>query len=193
MSATTINLIGGPAPYREALTARLESSGFVVDGGADGGALVIFCDNEDRWTHAGDTALWTATVVVIANLELDLFVRALSIGAGVVHLDTPTEVMVDVVRAAIAGEALLPLVITQSLASYLPPSREQIVDSALQGIELEIVDRLVAGQTITQIASELNYSDRTIRRKLQGIYLKLGVPDRAAAVEALKARPDGPR
>ncbi len=188
MSSEQIDLVGGPAPYREALTARLESKGFVVGPKDNVHALVIYCDTDERWTHAADVALWTATVVVVSELELDHFVKALALGAGVVHLDTPTEVMVDVVEAAIAGEALLPLAITRSLASHLPPGREQIVDASFEGIEMQVVDGLIAGQTITQIASDLSYSDRTIRRKLQGIYLKLGVPNRTAAVEELKAR-----
>lgn len=54
--------------------------------------------------------------------------------------------------------------------------------------EAEIADGLRAIRSIMQIADELNYSDRTIRRKLQGIYIELGVPDRRAAVEALRQR-----
>ncbi len=188
MAAERIDLVGGPAPYREALTARLEASGFTVGGTEDALALVIHCDSDERWVHAADAALWTATVVVVSDLEIDRFVKALAIGAGVVHMDTPTEVMVDVIKAAISGEALLPLAITRSLASYLPPGRSQIVDTSLEGVELQVAEGLLAGRTITQIADDLSYSDRTIRRKLQGVYLKLGVPNKTAAIEELKAR-----
>lgn len=187
MAAKSISLVGGPAPYREAMLIRLEAAGFDV-AASEGDALMICCVTDEQWAQAADSALWTPTVVVVRDLELDLFVKALSLGAGVVHLDTPTEIMVDVVRAAIAGEALLPLAITQALASYVPPSKQQITDTALEGIELEIADGLVADHTITQIASDLSYSDRTIRRKLQGIYLKLGVLDRNAAIEELRSR-----
>ncbi len=188
MMTEKIDLVGGPAPYREALTARLEASGFAVEGAEDTLALVIHCDSEERWVHAADAAMWTATVVVISDLEIDRFVEALAIGAGVVHMDTPTEVMVDVVKAAIAGEALLPLAITRLLASHMPPGRNEIVDTSLEGVELQVAEGLLAGRTITQIAEDLSYSDRTIRRKLQGVYLKLGVPNKTAAIEELKAR-----
>ncbi len=188
MATEMIELVGGPAPYREALSARLEAAGFAVGGAEDAGALVIHCDSDERWAHAADSALWTATVVVVSDLEIDCFVRALAMGAGVVHMDTPTEVMVDVVKAAIAGEALLPLALTRSLASHRPPSRNEIVDASLEGIEVQVAEGLLAGRTITQIADDLSYSDRTIRRKLQGVYLKLGVPNRTAAIEKLKAR-----
>jgi DNA-binding NarL/FixJ family response regulator len=193
MATGKIDLVGGPAPYREALAARLEAAGFVVEGTDDVLALVIYCDSDDRWAHAADAALWTATVAVVPDLEIDRFVRALAMGAGVVHLDTPTDVMVDVVRAAISGEALLPLAITRTLASHDPPGREQILETSLEGIELQVAERLLAGETINQIADGLNYSDRTIRRKLQGIYLKLGVPNRTAAMEELKVRSERQR
>ncbi len=188
MAATTVRIIGGPAPYREALAARLEVVGLsVVQGDAD--VLVICCATAGHWDQAADSALWTPTVVVIPDLELEAFVRALALGAGAVHLDTPTEVMVDVVVAAIAGEALLPLAITQALASHRPPSTQQMTEMALEGVELHIVEGLLAGLKIGQIATELSYSDRTIRRKLQGIYLKLGVQGRAEAIELLRSRP----
>ncbi len=180
-------MVGGPAPYREALSAKLEATGFTVSVD-EGEALVIACSCDLDWQQAADSALWTPTVVVIQDLDVDHYVRALALGAGAVHLDTPTDIIVDVIRAAIAGEALLPLVVTQALASYRPPTQAQMTDSELQGIELKIVDGLLANRTIAQIARDLSYSDRTIRRKLQGIYLKLGVAGRAAAIDELRAR-----
>ncbi len=189
MMPTAVALVGGPAPYREALTATLEAAGFVVAARpGDAGALVICCTNEELWEQAANAALWTPTVVVITDLDIDAFVRALALGAGVVHLDTPTGVMVDVVVAAISGEALLPLAVSRALAAHVPPTAQHITSVELDDLEVRIAEALAAGQTVGQIASLLSYSDRTIRRKLQGIYLKLGVSDRTAAMKELKSR-----
>ncbi len=188
MAANSLNLVGGPAPYREALTARLEMVGITVDTTEGVDVLVICCTDQQHWDQAADSALWTPTVVVITELDLDLIVRALALGAGVVHMDTPTDIMVDVIQAAVAGEALLPLAVTQSLASHVPPARQDLIDTALEGVELRIAEALLADRSIAQIADDLSYSDRTIRRKLQGIYLKLGAVDRRSAIEVLRSR-----
>ncbi len=187
MAADSVSLVGGPAPYREALTARLAASGIGIGEGAD--VVVICCTNESLWSQAADSVLWTPTVIVIADLGLDLFVRALALGAGVVHLDTKTEIMLDVIRAAAAGEALLPLAVTQALATYEPPGSKDIIGTEFEGVEKRIVEALVAGQSIAEIADVLSYSDRTVRRKLQGIYLKLGVTNQREAVLMLRSRP----
>ena len=181
-----VRLVGGPVPYREALTIRLDAAEIrVADEEVE--AVVVFAASECDWDVAGSSAGDLATVVVIPELDLDHVVRALALGAGVVHLDTPTEIMVDVIRAAVSGEALVPLAITKALAAHLPPSRHDIVGTSLEGLEVQIADALIADKSVGEIARELHYSDRTIRRKLQGIYLKLGVQDRPAAVERLRA------
>ena len=69
----------------------------------------------------------------------------------------------------------------------LPPSRHDIVGTSLEGLEVQIADAVDRRQVCRRDRSRTHYSDRTIRRKLQGIYLKLGVQDRPAAVERLRA------
>ncbi len=179
-------LVGGPTPYREALTARLEASGIVVDATADVDVLVICCTDQKYWDQAADAALWIPTVVVISEFDLGQVSRALALGAGVVLMDTPTCFMVDVIQAAVAGEVLLPLAVAQSLVTSVKPTHKDLSDVVLEGVELQIASGLLAGRSINQIANELNYSDRTIRRKLQRMYLKLGVTDRQSAIEALR-------
>ena len=47
--------------------------------------------------------------------------------------------------------------------------------------ELEVLQLVAAGQTNREIAGELTLSEHTVRRHLQNIFAKLGVPSRAAA------------
>jgi len=189
MAGKSISIVGGPAPYREALSAKIGDAGLIV-GEFDCDVLVVCCTSEALWAQAADTAMWAPTVVVVPDLDIDAYVRALALGAGAVHLDTPTDVILDVVTAAIAGEALLPLAVTQALASYQPPTSQDVANIELEGIELQIAEGLLADRTIKQIAADLSYSDRTIRRRLQGVYLKLGVTGRAEAEKLLRSRAD---
>lgn len=178
--------MGGLAPYREALAARLARDGWETVDGSDRDALVICCTTEEHWSEAADNALWVPTVVVITELDVALYRRALALGAGAVHVDNPTDIIFDVIRAAVSGESLLPMSISQQLALETEADAERA--NRLDGIEAEIVDGLLADRSILQIADDLHFSDRTIRRKLQGIYIKLGVHDRRGAIEALRLR-----
>jgi DNA-binding NarL/FixJ family response regulator len=47
--------------------------------------------------------------------------------------------------------------------------------------ELEVLRLVAAGKTNREIAATLIISDHTVRRHLQNIFAKLGVPSRAAA------------
>jgi len=47
--------------------------------------------------------------------------------------------------------------------------------------ELQVLQLVTAGQTNREIAGELTLSEHTVRRHLQNIFAKLGVPSRAAA------------
>jgi DNA-binding CsgD family transcriptional regulator len=53
--------------------------------------------------------------------------------------------------------------------------------SGLTARELEVLVLVTAGKTNREIAAELIISDHTVRRHLQNIFTKLGVPTRAAA------------
>jgi DNA-binding CsgD family transcriptional regulator len=47
--------------------------------------------------------------------------------------------------------------------------------------EAEVLRLVAAGQTNRQIAAALGISDHTVRRHLQNVFARLGVPSRAAA------------
>jgi len=184
-----VEILGGPTPYREALVTRLERQGHVAYENsltdarqAASDVAVIYCGPEDSWAAAAEESPDQPVVVVLAELDPDLYARALTMGAGVVHIDVSTEILVSVIEATLNGEAVVPLVIAQKLgASWIP----KIEMSALTPLEVQLGEALVEGVALHQLADRLSYSDRTIRRKLQGLYIKLGVADRAGAIRAL--------
>ena len=60
---------------------------------------------------------------------------------------------------------------------------------SLSSREIEVLERVAAGQSNTDVAAELFVSETTVKSHLAHIYSKLGVSSRTAAVAA--ARHDG--
>lgn len=179
-------LIGGPAPYREAISGRLEERGFTAaapDAEPERPCVaVVYCDDEEHWSELAERAdrPGTCSVAVLPAVVLDDYIRALVAGAsGVVYIDTPSEPMVDSIEAAVDGEVRLPRQAAQSMASL---ARRESPSPELGAVERALLTALAEGRTLVDLADELHFSERTIRRHLQNIYLKLGVSNRAEAI-----------
>jgi DNA-binding NarL/FixJ family response regulator len=181
-------LIGGPAPYREAIENRLMDRGFdvgpVVDCEVEESrrVAVVYCEDDRSWETLGTLAaeIDCIAVAVLPSLTLDLYVRALFLGAaGVVYIDTPSEAAVDLVVAAVAGEVRLPRQAAQSIAAL---ARREEPPSDLDEYERRLLSEVASGTTIVTLADQLHYSERTVRRHLHGLYLKLGVKNRSEAI-----------
>ena len=197
----TVSIGGGPAPYREALAARLATRGWnvVVDPPVDAAhagtperldgstVAVHYCDSEEAWTAvaASVEAGALGVVAVIVTLDLALYRRAIAMGVGVVHHDTSTEIMAHVIESAGHGEALLPMHIARHLAREAGSS-DAAESSVLDGLEMQLLRGVVDGETIVSLAERFHFSERTIRRRLQSAYLKLGVDDRTGAIRAIE-------
>jgi len=192
--------VGCPAPYTESITTRLAARGLLVDPEVDDDReplvsqdspgtesiarelMVVFCDEEQRWEElqrsAGDVGV--VTIAVLPVLDLDGYVRALSLGAdGVVYADTSSAITADVIVAASQGEVLLPSQAAQAMAKL---AHRQRPSTELDAVDLELLRALSEGTTVVQIADRLFYSERTVRRYLQNVYLRLGVRNRAEAI-----------
>lgn len=176
-----ISFIGCSSPYCEAVLARLAER--LLDGNEVDVALVQ-CDSPDRWNQLAEQAAFEGRIVIaiLAELVTGDFVNAFVRGAsGAVYLDMPSSVTADVVMAALHGEALLPTQLVTNmalLAKRLQPPTD------LTDPEVELLRAVAAGRTIVELARERFFSERTLRRHLQGLYLKLGVRNRAEAIAA---------
>lgn len=176
-----LTLIGCSAPYAEAIEGRLNERGLP---GSGHDIKLVCCDSEDRWVELRE-ALDADTGLVIAVLPgfvLDHHVRALAEGAhGVVSLDTSSSITADVIEAALHGEVLLPHQAAHAIALLV---RRKAPPTNLNQAELDLLKAVAAGQTIVDLAKARYFSERTVRRRLQGVYLKLGVNNRAEAMAA---------
>lgn len=182
-----VAMIGCSAPYREAVEQRLfaneaardHTSWDLADVGPS--VVLIHCDSDDRWleleSHVASGAI---CVAVLAELDLEDYVKALAAGSsGVVQLDMPSAVTADVIMSAVQGEVVLPRHITQSLAA-MAQRRQPRKD--LDDAEIGLLRSLSIGATVVDLAAERFFSERTLRRHLQGVYLKLGARNRAEAI-----------
>ena len=127
-----------------------------------------------------------ARVVVLTTYDNDSDVLgALTAGAtGYLLKDTPRAELTRAVHAAYAGQSILSPAVTGRLAERAdrPP------EGALSQRETEVLQLIAEGATNRQVAAVLFISQATVKTHLLHAYEKLGVNDRAAAVDEAQRR-----
>lgn len=138
-------------------------------------------------------SLWPEISIVILTTydENDLMQRGLRAGAlGYLLKDTTRESLINTLRAAAQGEALLDPAVLKRVLSAKPGETKKF--DSRPGIQLtdreyQVLDRVAKGERSKEIAFGLGITERTVKSHLSKIYQKLGVDSRAAAVaEAAK-------
>jgi len=117
--------------------------------------------------------------------------RAMRVGVhGYLQKAMPVNDLLAALRAVHQGERVIgePRAITQVLTEFSRLTKEQErVRSGLTDLEIELVRLAAAGCSNKEIASRQFWSEVTVKRKMQDIYRKLQVTDRAQAVaEAMR-------
>jgi DNA-binding NarL/FixJ family response regulator len=140
-------------------------------------------------TILGDTELTTA-IVMLTTFDLERYVYdALRLGAsGFLLKDAPADRLLDAIRVAAAGDALLAPEITRRLVQRFtaftrpldaaPP--ERLAD--LTARELDVLRLIARGRSNAEIAGELVLGENTIKTHVGRVFAKLGLRDRAQAV-----------
>jgi DNA-binding NarL/FixJ family response regulator len=137
----------------------------------------------------GDPDVETA-VLMLTTFDRDEYIyEALRIGAsGFLLKDTPADRLLDAVRVAAAGDALLAPSITRRLienfARAVRPAPDAVPDalSELTSRELEVLKLMAQGLSNAEIAAELVLGDNTIKTHVAHVLSKLGLRDRVQAV-----------
>ncbi|MCW3039754.1 MAG: LuxR family transcriptional regulator, partial [Solirubrobacterales bacterium] len=68
------------------------------------------------------------------------------------------------------------------LGHFFDRRRSELDARVLAPRDLEVIRRAAQGASVAQIAAELHLSPSTVKRTFEGIYARMGVSDRAAAV-----------
>jgi DNA-binding NarL/FixJ family response regulator len=129
-------------------------------------------------------------VIMLTTFDLDRYVYdALRIGAsGFLLKDTPADRLLDAVRVAAAGDALLAPAITRRLIAQFAsaaPRGPAAIPPTLAGLserEREVLRLIARGLSNAEIAAELVLSENTIKTHVARVLSKLGVRDRVQAV-----------
>jgi DNA-binding NarL/FixJ family response regulator len=122
---------------------------------------------------------------------------ALRAGAvGYLLKDTPSDKLLEAIRAASRGDSFLePAIATkvvaefQRLSNRQRPSIPAHLAESLSERELEVLQQLARGMSNKEIAAALGVAEGTVKNHMSNILGKLGVLDRTQA--ALKAREMG--
>jgi DNA-binding NarL/FixJ family response regulator len=132
----------------------------------------------------------TVKIVVLTTFNEDSYVRdALRLGAsGFLLKVAPPERLVDAIRVAANGDALLdPLVTRQVITAFAynmrdplpadPPALDQLTVR-----EAEVLRMLARGKSNAEIAADLVVGDATVKTHVARVLMKLGLRDRVQAV-----------
>ena len=127
-----------------------------------------------------------AAVIILTSYGDQAYVRqALEAGAdGYLLKSTPPEQLIAAIRAAARGRRQLsPELLDGVLSEFGGLAREQTSRTAdLAPEDLEILRRASKGATNREIGVAMGRSEIAIKKRLQGIFAKLGAVDRAHAV-----------
>ncbi|WP_275477793.1 response regulator [Herbidospora cretacea] len=120
-------------------------------------------------------------VVIVTTFDLDDYVYgALRAGAcGFLLKDSGPALLIEAVRAAAAGDALVsPSVTVRLLAHLARPRQPASPPESLTDRELDVVRLVARGRTNQEVAAELFVSLSTVKTHLASVQSKLGLRNR---------------
>ncbi|HEX3003851.1 MAG TPA: response regulator transcription factor [Angustibacter sp.] len=128
-------------------------------------------------------------IVMLTTFDLDEYVyAAMKAGArGFLLKDIPPESLVDAVRSAARGDAMLAPAITRRMIEEFvrrpPPgaTRPEMLDPLTER-ECEVLGEIAHGRSNAEIAGRLFLSEATVKTHVTRILTKLGLRDRTQAV-----------
>ena len=123
------------------------------------------------------------------------FLEAMRAGAiGYLGQEIAAERLAAVIRAAAAGEAVIPRCFAATLLEEIH-GRDRLrsavarhASSAITEREWEVLRLLAEDLSTAQLSHRIGISEVTVRRHVSSAVAKLGVPDRAAAVSLLRSQ-----
>lgn len=119
-------------------------------------------------------------VAVLPTYDGDAAAAAFRAGAtAVIHRNDDAAHLLEVIHHALNGHTLLPVDLAHLLANTPPiDATDQI---GLTANELDWIRRLAAGDTVAKIAADTGFSERTMYRRLEQVFRRIGVHNRMDA------------
>jgi DNA-binding NarL/FixJ family response regulator len=190
-----LNIIGGTPPFREAIrvgftTGRLTGSGPTVEELASSlgcSLTVVFVNRPEPFTSVAEEVRNpdAYVIAIIDQRDVNSYIDVIEAGAdGVMHEDNSVQHLCSVAMAALRHDMLLPKPVVAHFVERLIPGGP----SDISAVSHKILRCLKDGLTTNQIADQLFLSERTARRRIQNLYLNLGVTSASEALEKARSR-----
>lgn len=163
------------------LVGRHHAAALIVDLRVPGVSIAALC--REVSVASPDTA------VVVFNALGPGLIPALDAGASaVVTKESPCDVLVEAVRAVVAGATFVdPALATAAWLASPPDNRKAVSPIGLTVQELRVLSLLPRGFTNDEIAHELHISKDTVKTHIANVQRKLHVDSRTkAAMTALR-------
>lgn len=124
-----------------------------------------------------------AHIVVLTTFDGDEDIyRAIKAGAkGYLLKDTAREALMECIRTVHAGETCIPPTLAAKLA-------DRVSGEALSAREIEVLQRVAAGNSNKEIGAQLFISEGTVKTHVKSIFSKLDVVSRTEAVATATRR-----
>lgn len=171
----------------------------IVEDGAR--VVVVLCDVTDQLELGDAAALVRAATVPCVVLTEDAgpghraFLASLG-AAAVLPMSTRVDDLDDILALATAGASLVPVeeaAWRDQAAHPLTPQHDQASRLArLTRREVEVLEALVGGSSVQEIAASTGLSVGTVRTHVKSVLRKLGVSSQLAAVAAYRRAHGGP-
>ncbi|KVV36826.1 LuxR family transcriptional regulator [Burkholderia territorii] len=122
-------------------------------------------------------------LVLTMHAETQYAARTFKAGAtGYLTKDSATAELVEAVTKVAAGGVYVSASAAESLARTMRAPSEMLPHERLSERELDVMRRIVAGQTVTRIAADLTLSAKTVSTYKTRILEKMELPHEAALV-----------
>jgi DNA-binding NarL/FixJ family response regulator len=123
-------------------------------------------------------------LVISGALNPDIEQQVAATGAhGYLSKSTPISVMVEAMRAVIAGGTWFSFPISEAA---LPADSDFVRLSSLTGAQARVLNAMESGRLNKQIAFDLGLSEITVKAHVKAILKKLAVPNRTQAILMLQ-------
>jgi two-component system invasion response regulator UvrY len=101
--------------------------------------------------------------VLSVHAEEQFAVRAIKAGAnGYLSKSEPPTEIVRAIRKVVSGKKYVSAALAENLANALDSGSERPVHEALSDREFQVMCRIASGKTVSQIASEISLSVKTV-------------------------------
>ncbi|AFM12215.1 response regulator transcription factor [Turneriella parva] len=126
---------------------------------------------------------YAGKIVILTNMNSDsLILEAIENGAVGYVLKSDRRELKSIIETVLAGGAILTPTIALRVMTALKSQRHESPDFGLSERLQQVLDLMVAGKTIPQVAKALRLSATTVHGYVKDIYKKLNVHNRAELV-----------